>query len=149
MTRSATLVLAWALCSAAFAASADITLRNRAELEAALRQGEPCCVVDARTESSRASLPLVGAVPYREGMKLDEGGPAVVIADTEARALEVGKTLAATAEARQIFVVRGGAKTWQAVARRSPITGPSPQFVIPANTCEQGKPLQTLRSRRP
>jgi hypothetical protein len=148
MRRRARVMLFLTLGVSVFAAGADVTLRDRAGLEQALKNTEPCCVVDARTAANRARLPLVDTVPYREGMTLGAGGPVVVIADTDARALEVAKALVVAAGSRPILAVRGGAKTWQSVPQSSPITGPPPQFVIPSDTCKQGQPLQTLRSEK-
>lgn len=123
------------------------TLQDRAQLEVLLKEGGPCCVIDARSAKSRKQQPLASALPYRKGLKINPTGPVVVIADSDARALAVGDALSKSNDAKVVYAVKGGFEIWQQV--RLPATGEpgkAMSFVIPKNTCEQGKPLQTLRT---
>jgi hypothetical protein len=129
------------------AAAATVSLHDRAQLDAALKEGPPCCVVDARPAGSRALRPLPDALVYRKGMKINPTAAVAVIADTDENALVVGEELARETKAPKVIAVKGGLPAWEAAtgAGASAAGGPV-TFVIPKNTCEQDAPLQTLRA---
>lgn len=144
--RIAGAILAAAGMLASVTLFADVLLRDQAGLEAALRGTRPCCVVDARAEKQRQAQPLTGSIPYRAGMPLGGSGsePAVLVADNDTRGLEIARALVAGAKDRTVLVVKGGAPTWRALAAPDAATSMPKTFVIPSNTCQQDKPLQTL-----
>lgn len=129
----------------ALPADADVALRDKAELEAFLASKTPCCVIDARSGKNRKSAPLADTLPYRKGLKINPSGVVVVVADTDARALEVGNILANSSKASDVYAVKGGVATWRTVTGTSLFASRPRSFVIPKNTCEQGVPLQELR----
>lgn len=134
------------------AAAGGVTLHDKAQLAAALKQRAPCCVVDARSEPARDKSPLKDAVIYRPGVKVKPTAAVVVIADSDDDALRAGKDLAKTSGAREVLAVKGGMDTWRALRGAETPSGESTMpytFVIPSNTCEQGKPLQELKFKRP
>lgn len=129
----------------ASAASAEVSLRDKAALETFLAGNTPCCVIDARSGKSRKRAPLANTLPYRKGLKINPTGVVVVVADTDARAMEVGKILADSSKASDVYAVKGGIATWNAATVASLFSSRPKSFVIPKNTCEQGTPLQELR----
>lgn len=134
---------------AATAARADATLRNATQLQLAVRSSPPCCVIDARPAAERAARPLAEALPYREDLKIVPTATVVVVADTDVRALEVANRVAAAHPGKIVVAVEGGIQAWETVlASRAgePPGGRALGFVIPKNTCEQGSPLQHLRT---
>ena len=136
-----------AALAATGAAAGTVALLDRAQLAAALEQGSPCCVVDARPAGTRALRPLPDALAYRAGMKIDPIAAVVVIADTDQNAMRVGEELARTSNAPKVIAVKGGLPTWEAATGLAgPAGGTALTFVIPKNTCEQDAPLQQLRS---
>lgn len=129
----------------ALPAAAEVSLRDKAALEVFLASKTPCCVIDARSDKSRKSAPLADTLPYRKGLKIYPSGVVVVVADTDARAMEVGNILASSSKANDVYAVQGGVATWRAVTLTSLFASRPRSFVIPKNTCEQGIPLQELR----
>jgi hypothetical protein len=129
---------------------ADVALKERDQIAFLLSANMPCCVIDARAEKARRQEPLPEALVYRKGLRISPTGPVVVIADSDARALGVGRAIARSSGASQVVAVKGGAATW--LAAKSSVAG-SPgwvsSFVIPRDTCQQGEPLQTLRPGKP
>lgn len=131
------------------AIAAAVELADRSQVQALLASGTPCCVIDARSDAERGKLGVAHALAYRKGMKINPTGAVVVIADTDARARQIGEALARTSAARQVVAVKGGAPTWLAAQEAAP-GGPAGvrSFIIPTNTCEQGPPLQVLSPGR-
>lgn len=127
--------------------AASVTLRDKAALEDFLKNKEPCCVIDARSGKSRKAAPLADTLIYRKGLKINPTGVVIVVADTDAKAIEIGEILAARSKAKEVYAVQGGASTWQAVTGGGIFSGMPRSFVIPKNTCEQGTPLQELHSQ--
>lgn len=125
----------------ALPAAAEVSLRDTAALQAFLASGTPCCVIDARNEAKRLSAPLADTLPYRKGLKINPTG-IVVVADTDARAIEVGKALERSSKAQEIFAVKGGERTWRAVTGSAAASGMPRGFIIPKNTCESGTAIQ-------
>ncbi|MBI5437900.1 MAG: hypothetical protein HY936_02955 [Nitrosomonadales bacterium] len=78
-----------------------------------------------------------------------KNGLVLIVADTDAAALKIAQSIPAGAD-RNVFAVMGGAETWQRVSSEAASRPAMPDsFVIPANTCEQGKPLQELKRNKP
>jgi hypothetical protein len=76
-------------------------------------------------------------------------GLVLIVADTDAEALAIAKSIPAASD-RFIFAVKGGCESWQRVMAKTPVTtSVSRSFVIPTNTCEQGKPIQELKRDKP
>lgn len=132
----------------ATAASGEVQLLAKAPLVQALKNKPPCCVVDARTEAQRQAKPIGEAMPYRPGMKINPTATVVVVADTDAAALAAAKALEQTYPGKTIAAVKGGQPVWEAILIDQEVASGSVKgshsFVIPRNTCEQDKPLQTL-----
>lgn len=133
-------------------AHAQASLRDQAQLVAALSAKGPCCVIDGRAAASRKTQVLENALPWRRGLKIDPTASVVVIADRDQDALGIARALARKHPGKPILAVKGGLATWKATSLAliaaagmdAAMSGPV-SFVIPANTCEQGKPLQVLR----
>lgn len=132
-----------AIAAATFAlpAAAEVSLRDTAALKEFLASGAPCCVIDARNEAKRRSAPLAETLPYRKGLKINPTGVVVVVADSDARAIQVGKALERSSKAQTIYAVKGGEPAWRA-ATGSPAAPAASGFIIPKNTCESGTSIQ-------
>ena len=131
----------------ALAAAAPAELLDRAQLAAALGKGSPCCVIDARPVAARMLKPLPDALVYRKGMKINPTAAVIVIADTDDNGLRAGDDLERVNKPPRLIVVKGGLRTWEAAKAPTQSAGGAVRtFVIPKNTCEQGEPLQTLRT---
>lgn len=146
------LAIAIAAGTASAALGGMTTLRNQAELETLLTSAAPCCIIDARPEGVRKLLPLANTVPYRQDLKINPTSVVVVIADSDAKAVEIGDAIATTNNAKDVVAVKGGASTWRALVGGDPgASGGSGalRFVIPKNTCEQDTPVQTLIRPKP
>jgi hypothetical protein len=133
-------------------AQAQVNLSDKAQLVTALYSGPPCCVIDGRTATNRKREVLENALPWRSDLKINPIGTVVVLADRDQDALGIARTLERKHPGKPILAVKGGRTTWKAVslsllmaAGMDPTTSGPVSFVIPANTCEQGKPLQELR----
>jgi hypothetical protein len=121
---------------------------DRAQLQAVLESGAPCCVIDARSEKARKHQPIAHALAYEEGMTLSPAGPVVVVGDSDKQTLAVGKALADRSGAAKVYAVKGGYATWQAVEQARLKSTLPLSFIIPSDTCQQGPPLQQLRFDR-
>lgn len=143
------LALSAVISLAAPAAHADAALRSVEQLKFALRTHAPCCVIDARSEAQRAAQPLAEALVWREDLRIEPTASVVVVADNDARALELAQQLAQAHPGKTIWAVEGGVQAWASVLAAKtadPPGGRALQFVIPRNTCESGSPLQHLRT---
>ena len=134
-------------------AQAQVSLQDKAQLVAVLSARPPCCVIDGRAASSRKREPLKDSLPWRSNLKINPSATVVVIADQDQNALRIANALGRQHPGKPILAVKGGVATWKSVSfsllMNSGLDGPSgapASFVIPANTCEQGTPLQELRS---
>lgn len=136
----AVLLIAATAAAPAFAAA---SLADAEQLRRILTDKPPCCVIDGRSAAARAVKPLPGAIFWRRGIRVDPGGTVIVIGNDDPGAEALAKRIAKAGRAAQVLAVKGGYAAWQAVSGDE-ATGRS--FVIPRNTCEQGKPLQTLRA---
>ncbi|MDZ4254962.1 MAG: hypothetical protein U1A72_20530 [Sulfuritalea sp.] len=148
--------VAWPLLAAfclllAGAARAQVSLNDKAQLVAALAAKPPCCVIDGRSAASRKRELLADALPWRADLKIDPTATVVVVADRDQDALGIARALGRKHPGKPILAVKGGLATWKAAsfallaASATGGAGGLVNFVIPANTCEQGKPLQELR----
>lgn len=133
-----------ALMSPGIATAGLALLLDGTQLAEALKSSQPCCVIDARSEGPRKQNPISFAVAHREGMVVSASSFAIIIADTDQRALEIARALAASNPGR-IFAVKGGFATWQQLSGNAEGTTMPRGFTIPSNTCEQGKPLQEFK----
>lgn len=136
---------AFAALLLALPAAAEVSLRDTAALEAFLAGDTPCCVIDGRSAASRKRAPLADALVFRKDLKINPTGVVVVIADSDARAMEIGERLADSSKAKAVYAVKGGIATWNAASVSGLLKSRPRSFVIPKNTCEQGTPLQELR----
>jgi len=146
MRRQLTLLAVLAVATSG--ASAAPLLANGDQALAALKETPPCCVVDARNEVRRKLRPLPDAVVWKENIVIQPTGTVVVIADDDRTAKNVGRSIEKRFKARHVLAVKGGIDAWDVVVREAQEPGMPATFVIPRNTCEQGPPLQTLRSNR-
>lgn len=141
-------VLACVFSAPAWAATA--ALLDYAQLTEVLKKGQPCCVIDARSEGPRKQQPIPFAVIYKEGLKPIPGGFAVVVGDNDQQALEIAQSISRKF-GQDIYAVKGGYRTWRQVQEggQKPSAGPeavAPQsFTIPSNTCEQGQALHEYK----
>lgn len=129
-------------------ASAEAKLVDRVQTVVALRANPPCCVVDARSATQRQRHPLKDGVVWTPNVRITPAGPVVVVADDDKAGLAVAKKIEQRFDAKTVLVVKGGFETWEGIQAAGRDAGMPATFVIPMNTCEQGKPLQTLRSDR-
>ncbi len=135
-------------------AQAQVSLQDKAQLVKALSVKGPCCVIDGRAAASRKLEALDNALPWHADLKINPTATVVVVADSDQDALGIARALARKHPGKAIFAVKGGVATWKATTfallagSASGGAGGLVNFVIPANTCEQGKPLQELRPDR-
>lgn len=137
------------LCLLPGFARAGAALLDGAQLGEHMKAGELCCVVDAREEGRRKQRPIPFAITYQEDLKLAPGGFAVVVADSDGKALAIAEALAANA-GKPVYAVKGGYDVWrvtpEGLARASALRMNAPRnFVIPSDTCRQGSPLQEFK----
>jgi hypothetical protein len=136
------------LALAATGALAATTLGDRVQIVEALKSSPPCCVVDARSSALRMLRPLKDAVVWNADTRIVPSGTVVVIADGDKEALAVAHRIEKRFKAKDVLAVKGGVDTWREILAASEEPGMPATFVIPKNTCEQGTPLQTLRSNK-
>ena len=119
------------------------------ELAAEIKKsGDDYQLLDARGAEAQRIAPIAFSTKYRKIMPIKKG-LVLIVADTDAAALEIAQSIPAGAD-RNVFAVMGGAETWQRVSREAAPRSTMPDsFVIPANTCEQGKPIQELKRNKP
>jgi hypothetical protein len=135
-------------------AQAQASLKDKSQLVAALSAKPPCCVIDGRNADSRKREVLDNALLWRADLKINPTATVVVVADRDQDALGIAKTLERKHPGKTILAVKGGVATWKAATfallagSANGGAGGLVNFVIPANTCEQGKPLQELRPDR-
>jgi len=132
-------------------AQAQASLNDKAQLVAALSAKGPCCVIDGRAADQRKRELLDNALPWHARLEIKPTATVVVVADRDQEALGIARTLASKYPGKPILAVKGGVATWKSAsfamlaASATGGAGGLVNFVIPANTCEQGKPLQELR----
>ena len=143
-------LLGWVLLAATPSTrAATALLQDDAQLAALLTLSPQCCVIDARSPQRRKDVELPGALAYREDLRIKPTSAVVVMADTDARALAVARTLAKTSP-HNVYAVKGGFLAWRSVEVRLQSQASKPgskyTFVVPFNTCEQGKPLHVFEA---
>lgn len=105
-------------------------------------------LLDARNPETRQIAPLAFSTRYWINVRINKA-LVLIVADTDAEAVEIARSIPAAA-GRAVFAVKGGFEAWQRVAKKtSPAVSVSTSFVIPKNTCEQGKPIQELKRDKP
>lgn len=133
---------------AATAARAEVQLLAKAALAQVLKRSPPCCVIDARADEQRKTRPIDEALVYRPGLKINPTATVVVVADNDAAALKVAQAIERSYPGKTVAAVKGGFPVWEALLIDQDVLSGSVKgshsFVIPRNTCEQDKPLQTL-----
>jgi len=123
-------------------------LLGDAELSIVLEKFTDYQLLDARSADAQRTSPIPFSTKYQKLMPIKDC-LVLIVADTDAAALEIAQSIPANGN-RNVFAVKGGAETWQNVSSNaSPQFSKSDSFVIPMNTCEQGKPLQELKSDKP
>lgn len=131
------------------AQAAGATLQDDAQLVATLARSPQCCVIDARSAQRRKDAKLAGALDYSDGLRIKPTSTVIVVADDDARALVVAKTLARTSP-HPVYAVKGGYLAWQSVVIRLEAQASKPgskfSFVIPHDTCQQGTPLHVFEA---
>ena len=132
------------------ASAATASLRDDAQLVALLTKSPQCCVIDARSAPRRKEAELPDALVYSEDLRIKPSSVVIVLADADAQALTVAKTLAKSSP-HDVYAVKGGYIAWQSVEIRLQAQAAKPgskfSFVIPHNTCEQGKPLHVFEAK--
>ena len=131
-------------------------LMGEVELIEALKSQPPCCVIDARSDSTRKQQPLDDALVFRADLSIIPTASVIIVGDDNAKALVIANLLNEKHPGKEIYAVRGGIAAWtfvrRALDKTSHTSGAAPagiSFVIPHNTCETGAPLQILNSNRP
>lgn len=134
-------------------AVAQVVVMDKGQLVDALTSRSPCCVIDGRSSERRKQEPLADALAWRADLIIVPTATVVVLADRDQDALAIGRALEKKHPGKPVIVVKGGLPTWKsanlalmAAAGFDSASGAPLGFVIPSNTCEQGKPLQELRS---
>lgn len=131
------------LCPLA-ASAAEVTLLDEAALAAKLQQQADYQLLDARSDAAQRLVPIAFSVRYRINTRI-QNGLVLVVADTDAEAVEVAASIPAAA-GREVYAVQGGGPAWQRVMLNMPSQSASSKtFVIPHSTCEQGVPLQEVK----
>ncbi len=133
----------------ALAFGAEDALLDEATLSFKLDHAHDYQVLDARGAGAQRDAPIAFSTRYETNAAIKEG-LVLVVADTDAAALAIAQAIAAGGPDRAAFAVKGGYDSWQRVARKSSAsTSIAGGFVIPKNTCEQGKPIQELKRNKP
>jgi hypothetical protein len=105
-------------------------------------------LLDARNAEAQRDNQIAFSTRYQSATLIKKG-LVLVVADTDAAAVEIAKTIPAASD-RFVFAVKGGCDAWRHVMAKIPVgTAVSGNFVIPKNTCEQGKPIQELKRNKP
>lgn len=128
----------------ALAIAAEDPLLSESALAAKLVKNSDYQLLDARSAEAQRVAPLAFSIRYQPMMPFKKG-LVLVVADNDAAAAEIARAIPAD-PARSVYAVKGGADAWKRISEKSaPPTALPDKFVIPMNTCEQGKPLQELK----
>ncbi len=123
-------------------------LLDEATLSFKLHQAQDYQLLDARSAEAQRNAPIAFSTRYQTANQAKEG-LVLVVADTDAAAVAIVRSIP-VASGRFVFAVKGGQDAWQRVATKaSAATFISGGFVIPKDTCEQGKPIQELKRSTP
>ncbi len=130
--------------------AARASLRDDVQLMSLLTRTPQCCVIDARSVQRRNDAELPGALVYSERLRIEPTSVVIVVADSDARAMDVARALA-KGSTYDVHAVKGGFMTWQSVEFRlqaqATKAGSKFSFVIPHDTCQQGTPLHVFEAK--
>lgn len=127
---------------------AEEMLLDENALSAKLDQAQDYQLLDARNVEAQRNTPIPFSTRYERTIPIKKG-LVLIVADTDAEALAIAKSIPAASDC-SVFAVKGGRESWQRVMVKVPMSGSvSHSFVIPKNTCEQGKPIQELKRDKP
>lgn len=127
---------------------AEGSLLEEAALSAKLEQTQDYQLLDARSAAAQRNIPIAFSTRYQVTTPIKKG-LVLIVADTDVAALQIAKSIP-VARDRFVFAVKGGDQAWQRVMAKATMgTSVSGSFVIPKNTCEQGKPIQELKRDKP
>ncbi len=127
---------------------AEEMLLDEGALSAKLDQAQDYQLLDARNAEAQRDSPIAFSTRYQRTTPVKKG-LVLIVADTDAAALDIAKSIPAAGD-RSVFAVKGGSASWMHVMGKAlPSTSISRSFVIPKNTCEQGKPIQELKRDKP
>jgi hypothetical protein len=128
--------------------AAEELLLDENALSSKLDQALDYQLLDARNAEAQRNTPIAFSIRYQKSTPIKKG-LVLIVADTDAAALEIAKAIPAAGD-RVVHAVKGGGAAWQRVmAKSSPASLGSGSFVIPKDTCEQGKPIQELKRNKP
>lgn len=131
-----------------FSFGAEGVLLDERTLSTKLDQAQDYQLLDARNTEAQRNTPIAFSTRYQSTTPIKKG-LVLIVADTDAAALQIAQSIPAAAD-RSVFAVKGGGQAWRRVmAKVPPGTSVSGSFVIPKNTCEQGKPIQELKRNKP
>lgn len=123
-------------------------LLDEAALSAKLDQAQDYQLLDARGAEAQRNAPIAFSTRYQSTTPVKKG-LVLIVADTDAAAVAIAQSIPAASD-HFVFAVKGGCDAWQRVAiKTSSAPSVSGSFVIPKNTCEQGKPIQELKRDKP
>ena len=139
------LIILWLALALPALAQADASLKTPGALGPVIAMAPGVLLVDARGLEAVSQQQLQGATPYVQGMKLVPG-MVVVVADSDEQAMQVAAALTQPG-GQAVYALSGGAKAWQEILdeRKKSAAAVPFNFVIPHNTCQQGKPLQEYK----
>lgn len=127
---------------------AEPLLLDEGAVSKKIEQVQDYQLIDARDSEMQRLAPLAFSTRYGINTRFNKS-LVLIVADTDADAMEIAKSVP-TVKGRSVYAVQGGDETWFRVAKKaSAVTSVSKTFVIPKNTCEQGKPIQELRRDKP
>ena len=123
-------------------------LLDEAGLSALIAKNDEYQLLDARSAETQRAAPIAFSTAYRVTTPINNG-LVLIVADDDATAEKVARSIPAAGN-RIVHAVQGGSATWRRVIANTPATpSVSGTFVIPKNTCEQGKPIQELKRDKP
>jgi hypothetical protein len=131
----------------ALAFAAEDLLLNEDVLASYIAKQPEYQLLDARNPEAQRISPLAFSTKYQKSMTFKKG-LVLIVADNDAAALAIARAIPAVSDC-SVFAIKGGAAAWKRVSSKAPPPSTmSDSFVIPMNTCEQGKPLQTLKRNK-
>ncbi len=137
----------WMLLLPVLSFGAEGVLLDEDTLSAKLDQTQDYQLLDARSAEAQRNAPIAFSTRYQAATPIKKG-LVLIVADTDAAAVAIAQSIPVASD-RFVFAVKGGCDAWQRVAKTSSAASISGNFVIPKNTCEQGKPIQELKRDKP
>lgn len=123
-------------------------LLDEAGLSALIAKNSEYQLLDARSAEKQRAAPIAFSTAYRVSTPVGNG-LVLIVADDDAIAEKIARSIPAAGN-RTVYAVQGGSETWRRVIANTPASpSVSGTFVIPKNTCEQGKPIQELKRDKP